>query len=387
MGRKKYRPDHQNSISFGTMKKLAFPAFLGLALLLGAGCQHPGPHFNPRPGPAGMAAQPITLTNRVNPDWLRSPTNLFTLGPGDKLEIELLSDPTSKTLATVGPDGKIYFNLLSGLDVWGLTLAQTKALLEKEMANFIRDRIQITVTLRGVESQRVWLLGRLQAPGVYPMAGPMTLLEGIALAGGTMTLALSREVNVVPSSEEFADLRRSFVIRQGKLLPVDFHRLLKEGDLSQNIYLQPDDFVYFPSARAREVYVLGAVGQPKAVPYNEELTLVGAISSALGTIREAYWYEVAVVRGSLSQPQVAIINYRSIAMGKEPDIKLEPQDIVYVPSTPYRYLTRYVDIIMQTFVSSVAINEGVRAVTKDPVAPAGVFIPLGSRITIVPGGR
>src|SRR2546422_5013134 len=45
--------------------------------------------------------------------------------------------------------------------------------------------------------------------------------------------------------------RRSFVIRDGQPLPIDLHRLLKEGDLSQNIYLRPDDFVYVPSATAR----------------------------------------------------------------------------------------------------------------------------------------
>ena len=63
---------------------------------------------------------------------------------------------------------------------------------------------------------------------------------------------------------------------------------------------------------------------------------------------------------------------------------MEPQDIVYVPFTSYRYLTKYLDVIMQTFVSSVAINEGARAVTKTPVPAAGVFIPLGSGITITP---
>src|SRR5439155_1152376 len=252
---------------------------------------------------------------------------------------------------TVGPDGKIYFNLLSGLDVWGLTLAQTKELLERELSQFIRDRVQVSVTLRGVESQRVWVLGRLQAPGVYPMSGPMTLLEAIALAGGTVSLAGIRDLNILPSSEELADLRRSFVIRKGKLLPVDFDRLLRKGDLSQNIYLQPDDFIYMPSAAAREVYVLGAVGQPKAVAYNEELTLVGAIANALGTIRDADWWQVALVRGSLTQPRVAVVNYKAIVHGKEPDIKLEPQDIVYVPFTPWRYPYKYLDIVLQTFVS------------------------------------
>ena len=55
-------------------------------------------------------------------------------------------------------------------------------------------------------------------------------------------------------------------------------RLLKQGDMSQNIYLQPDDFVYLPAATAREVYVLGAVAQPRAVVWNEGLTVAGAVA-------------------------------------------------------------------------------------------------------------
>lgn len=365
------------------MKLRSFTIPLALGLILLAGCQVPGPRFNPRPAAGAAVLQPVAVTNQLDPALLKQPTNLFTLGPGDKLEVELLNDPASKTTTTVGPDGKIYFNLLSGLDVWGLTLAQTKARLEGELANFIRDHPQVTLTLRAVESQHVWLLGRLQSPGVYPMAAPMTLLEALTLAGGTANLP-SRDVNALPSSEELADLRRSFLIRQGKLLPVDFDRLMRQGDLSQNIYLQPDDFIYLPSAAAREVFVLGAVGLPQAVPYNEELTLVSAIAIALGTIKDANWFQVAIVRGSLSQPKVAIVNFKDIVHGTAPDIKLEPHDIVYVPFTPWRYPVKYFDLILNTFVSSVAINEGARAVTGRSVSPAGVFIPLGSGITVTP---
>src|SRR5258705_13299267 len=107
-----------------------------MVTLLPAGCQNPGPRFNPHATASAVAVQSVTVSNQINPEWLKPPTNLFTLRPGDKLEIELLSDPASKTTTTVGPDGKIYFNLLSGLDVWGLTLGQTKALLEKELAKF-----------------------------------------------------------------------------------------------------------------------------------------------------------------------------------------------------------------------------------------------------------
>jgi len=362
------------------------PCSIAFCFILVTGCQHPGPQFDARHGSklASLVMESVPRTNRVDPQWLKPPTDLFKLGPGDRLEIELLDDPTSKTLTAVGPDGKIYFQLLPALDVWGLTLAEAKAAIERELAKFIRDRVQVSLTLRSVESKRVWLLGRLQQPGVYPMPAPMTLLEAIGHAGGPLSLTGTRELGQGYSTEEPADLHRSFIIRKGEMLPVDFHRLIKEGDLSQNIYLQPDDFVYLPSSVAKNVYVLGAVVQPRAVQYTEGMTLVTAIANAQGIVKDAYHWNVAVVRGSLSEPRVALLDYKEIAKGKNTDVLLEPGDIVYVPFKWYRYLEKYGDIALRTFVSSVAINEGSHAAIKSEAAPTGVFIPLGSGVTVTP---
>jgi protein involved in polysaccharide export with SLBB domain len=217
------------------------------------------------------------------------------------------------------------------------------------------------------------------------MATPKTLLESIAMAGGTLSMTSFRDQAAAGIGEELADLKRSFVLRQGKLVPVDFNRLLYAGDLSQNIYLEPDDFVYLPAATAREVYVLGAVTQPRPVPYMEGMTVAGAVASAYGTLPEAYLAHVAVVRGSLAEPQLTIVNYRKVIRGEESDIVLEPHDIVYVPFSPYRYLRRYAEVILDTFVSSAAINAGSRAVTKPGEGYGlGVFIPAGSGVQIVP---
>ncbi len=353
-----------------------------------AGCQHPGPRFDPRQPSAatvGVALQTIAITNRISPDWLKPSTDFFKLGPGDKLEIELLGDPTSRTACTVGPDGKIYFHLLPGLDVWGLTLSQAQDLIESGLSKFIREKPQVALTLRTVESRRVWLMGRLQTPGVYPLTTPTTLLEAVSLAGGTLNMTGSQD----PSGTvgvELADLRRSFLIRNGRMVPVDFQRLLKEGDLSQNVYLEPDDFVYLPGASADSVYILGAVLEPKALPYQEKLTLAAAIARSYGTVRDAYLSHVAIVRGSLTTPQIAIVDYKQIIKGQASDVELLPRDIVYVPYTPYRILSRYLDLITTTFVSSIAINEGSRAVLKNPPAATGILIPLGSRITVVQPG-
>jgi protein involved in polysaccharide export with SLBB domain len=126
--------------------------------------------------------------------------------------------------------------------------------------------------------------------------------------------------------------------------------------------------------------VLGAVGTPRAVPYNDELTLASAIANAQGTVKDAYWNQVAVVRGSLSNPRIAIIDYKAIIQGRAPDIRLEPQDIVFVPLWPHRHLKRYLNIILDTFVSSVAINEGSRAVLgEEDASTTGVIIPLSPR--------
>jgi polysaccharide export outer membrane protein len=357
----------------------------GAVICLGlAGCQHvPQPHF-PRPPVNDGIVTAYAVTNRVDPALLQPPAEPFTLGPGDRLEIELMGDAASKATTIVGPDGKLYFNLLPGLDVWGLTLAQTKALIEKEYAQYLREPPTVSVVLREVASRRVWVLGRVQAPGVYPMTGPMTLLEAVALAGGTMSLTSYRDQEAAGVGEELADLKRSFVVRQGKCLPVNFERLLVDGDLSQNIFLEPDDFIYFPSAAARDVYVLGAVTEPRLVPYHDGLTVAGAVAGAYGTLKGAYLSHVGVVRGALAEPQLTVVDFRRIARGEAADVPLAPGDIVYVPLSPYRYLDHYLEVILDTFVSSAAINAGSRVVGLPTTGAAGVFIPVGSGVQIIP---
>jgi protein involved in polysaccharide export with SLBB domain len=367
------------------MNRLIFIPAGALSLALLAGCRHTGPRFDPHATLSRDASElmlDVETTNRVSPEWLRPPTNLFTIGPGDRLEIELFGDTESHATTLVGPDGKLYYHLLPGLDVWGLTLAEAKQRIETELLKFIREGPKVALNLRSAESKRVWLLGRLNAPGVYPMAAPMSLLEALSLArgpasGSGATLAGSSiTISLGGATEDSADLRRSFVLRQGKLLPVDLHRLLREGDMTQNIYLEPDDFVYLPSAAAQSVYVLGAVSQPKAVPFTGQLTLIAAIAGASGTIKDAYLSHVAIVRGPLTQPQIAIVDYKDIVRGKGVNVVLAPHDIVYVPFAPYRIVGRYVELILQTFVRTVGANEGARAISPDSV-PINPNVPIG----------
>src|SRR5687768_12499452 len=241
-------------------------------LMQGCYISKTGPKFNALAYRNAMALTNLTsveTTNVVRQEWLEPSTNLFRLGPGDKLEMEIIGDASSRAIVQVMPDGKIYYNLLSGIDVWGLTLQEARAVIETALKQYLTAP-QVAMQLRSVDSTRVWVLGRVANAGVYPMMAPMTLLEAISMAGGSMSSTASG------TTEELADLRNSFVVRNGQRLPVNFERLLREGDMSQNIYLEPDDLVFLPSSLNRDIYVLGAVRSPKAVA-RQQGTLVGAI--------------------------------------------------------------------------------------------------------------
>jgi polysaccharide export outer membrane protein len=319
------------------------------------------------PVPADLSAVPAP---QIDPALLQPTSAPYRIGPGDELEVEVMGEDATRSTVTVGPDGRIYYNLLSGIDVWGLTVPEARDRIENEFKTFIRAKPAVTLTVTKVASQQVWVLGRVNSPGVYTLGGPTSLLDVVSEAGG---LGVNTPAGGMYS--EVADLPRSFLVRDGHMIPVDFQRLLRDGDLSQNVYLQPGDFVYVPSLHSAQVHVLGAVLQPRSERMTGALTLVQAIALAGGTVPTACLPNVAILRGSLSHPRIAIVAVNDVLHGKAPDVRLEPGDIVYVPFAPDRVLVRYMNLILDTFVRTVGVNEGAYTISSK-IAPVTVGVNL-----------
>ncbi|MDB6134780.1 MAG: polysaccharide export protein Wza [Verrucomicrobiales bacterium] len=299
--------------------------------------------------PAGMSKPPGAAPG-IDPSMLKVPEESYRVGPGDVLEIDFIGSPDGPQRTYVGPDGKIYFNLLSGLQVWGYTLEETRSALMHGLTEFFQNP-QVSLTLREVHSRRVQVMGRVNVPGLYELNQPTTVLDAISQAKGAATSRLAG------STEEMADLEHSFLLRKGRVIPVNFERLIRQGDTSQNIYLQADDLLLLPSAMNSQIFVLGAVNTPRAVPYRGRTTLITALAACRGLAINAKPKHVAIVRGSLQDPSLAVVDANAILKGKMPDILLSPRDIVYVPaSSPYS-LRSYVDLIVSSFARSVAANE------------------------------
>ena len=137
-----------------------------------------------------------------------------------------------------------------------------------------------------------------ETPGLVPLRGGERVIDLFASGGGLATSRFSG------STEELADLSGAIYLRGGEFI-LDFTALLKRGDQRWNIRVHPGDYCYVPSSLSREVYILGAVREPKLLGYKDNLTVISAIATAGGYTEDAYLDRVIIIRGNTSNPLAA----------------------------------------------------------------------------------
>ncbi|MBL9172077.1 MAG: polysaccharide biosynthesis/export family protein [Verrucomicrobiales bacterium] len=273
----------------------------------------------------------------------------LTLGAGDQVNLAVYGHKEmTRTEVAIGPDGRLSYLQAQGIQAAGLTIDELRDTLSRELSAYYRNA-RVIVTPSSFRSKKYFLMGTVIDRGAFPLDRPMTIIEAIARARGIATGLL--EQNTV----EIADLPRAFLIRNQKRVPVDFVRLFRHGDLSQNIQIEPGDYIYFPSSVLNEVYVLGSVMSPGTVGVTDQSSLVGVLTIRGGFTLKAYRQKVLVVRGSLSQPETFVINVADVLRGTAPDFPLMPKDIVYVADRPWARAEDLLDMAITAFATT-AVN-------------------------------
>ena len=193
---------------------------------------------------------PVTGTE----DYRVLPPDVITIESVNVTEIDGVS-------RRVGPDGRITVPLLKSLPVAGKTTAQ----IEQEIvtaAGKYYDRVDATVHVSQYSSQKFYMFGQVGRPGPMPWTGSDTLLDALARSQPT-SLAWPERIKVirakgptrggykVAEGQEKKELRQQYA-SAGKSktganeLRIDLMKMVKTGDLSHNVLLQPDDVVYVP---------------------------------------------------------------------------------------------------------------------------------------------
>ncbi len=304
------------------------------------------------------------------------------MSAGDIFEIEVFGHPdTLVELVPVAPDGKIYYLFLNGFSVQGMTLDKVREELETRLKEYFLEP-KVSIIPIAIGNQNVMVLGRVKTPGLYPLLAPTTVRQALAIAGGlaeetvqSTPLQGSLSTVAVVTGRDFQhtliNLRDSFLVRDGKRLPIDFERLIRTADAEQDIFLRPGDYIYIAAFDYKEIYVIGAV-QSQMIPYQGGLTLVQTLGSLPGltnpTPYTGEYSEILVIRGNLKCPCVMRVDYRMILSGEARDIYLQPGDIVYIPHKKFRFGRALVRMAIQTFV-----NIFVNNITQQAINESNIF--------------
>ncbi len=155
----------------------------------------------------------------------------FVIGPSDVLEVSYWKDKDHSAEVTVRPDGFISLPLINDVQAGGLTPAVLAEHIRARAAEFLQSPT-VTVFVKQINSRKVFITGEAGKPGAYALTGPTTVLQLIAMAGGLSDFADREHIAVVRATNGGAQ----HVI-------VNYKKLARLQDLSQNIVLLPGDTV------------------------------------------------------------------------------------------------------------------------------------------------
>jgi polysaccharide biosynthesis/export protein len=246
-------------------------------------------------------------------------TELYTIGSDDVLSIVVWNERDVSGKFNVEADGSLTFPLIGRVEAAGLTVRALEAELRQRLAAGYITNPHISVTVETYSSRRIFLVGEVREPGMYPLRGKMSLIEALARAGSTTQMA---------GGEAFV-VRRPDRAVSGAVLPdqaddtaevirvdlAEFHR----GRLARNIVLTDGDTVFVP--RAETIYVSGYVRNPGAYPIQKGTTALQAVTLAGGVTD----------RGSISRLKVSRIvdGERTESRMNETDL-IRPGDTIVV---------------------------------------------------------
>ena len=241
------------------------------------------------------------------------------IGAGDLLKVSVLGAPDSDQEVRVDAGGSISLNLIGAVAVAGMTTEQAQAAIAKRYVagGFFTDP-QVSVFAKEYVTQGVSVLGEVQKPGVYPVLGARTLFDVLSMAGGT-----------TPKAGKVVSITH----RDNPQEPIS---VTLSNDAAQsvrsNVAIYPGDTIVV--SKAGIVYIVGDVHRPSGVPMeNGSMTVLQAIAMAEGTNPTAKLNGAKLIRKSAHGPQEMPLALKDMLASKSPDIHLQAEDIIFVPSS------------------------------------------------------
>ena len=160
----------------------------------------------------------------------------YHINPGDILLVYVWNEKDLSQETLVHPDGKISVPLAGQLMAGGLTAEEVQNSLAEALGKFMKDKPSVTISIKQTAGNIIYVLGKVNRPGMYPMVGPTDVMQALAIGGGLTPYAAENGINV---------LHRE---KNGSQTAIKFrYSDVKGGDeLKTNILLNSGDVVVVP---------------------------------------------------------------------------------------------------------------------------------------------
>lgn len=157
----------------------------------------------------------------------------YILQPGDVLDVSVWKEPDLHREVLVLPDGTLSFPLIGSVNTSNKTVKQLAAIVTEKLSVFIPNPV-VTVSAKQLLGNRIYVLGKVNRPGEYPVNRHVDVLQALSMAGG---------LNLYAEGEDIQIVRRE----KGEQISISFqYETVSEGDLTQNIILKAGDVVLVP---------------------------------------------------------------------------------------------------------------------------------------------
>lgn len=279
--------------------------------------------------PAAAATTAAGLATAAAPPASPAAPESLLIGPGDLLRITVLRETELDQKVRVLDSGEISLELAGNVPVQGLTPAEAAARIAARYrdGNFLVHP-EVSVLVEEYATQAVTVLGQVGHPGTVHIEAPRPLVDILSLAGGFTALA-DRHVVVERRARAGQAVERIRAWLPNRA----------EDALNADVLVRPGDTVIVPKAGI--IYVLGDVAHPGGyVMQNDaQLTVLQAIALASGTSKTASERRIRLVRNVDGRSVSVDLPLHDMERGREPDVALQPNDIVYVPFSLMRNLS------------------------------------------------
>jgi polysaccharide export outer membrane protein len=210
---------------------------------------------------------------------------------------------------------------LGDVNVAGLTPGDAAQALEADLkAKHLMLHPQVTITVEQYATQNVYVMGQVKNPGSYALATPQSIVAVLALAGGLTDMS-DRHITVERHSQPSE--KASYFLSNDS-----------QSALSSDVVVYPGDTVLVPKAGI--VYVLGDVGRPGGYPIttnDSRISVLQALAMAGSANKTSVLSRAKLIRRSGNGLQELPLALAQIEKGNQPDIEMQSDDVLFIPSS------------------------------------------------------